>query len=194
MLRKFFNYFLQGLLFTVPLAVTVYVIIALLKTIDAIVPDVMPVKFWFPGMGILILISTITFIGILGNTVIAGPINYWFSKLLNKLPLIKTVYTALMDFTGAIVGGNKKKFNQPVLVKLREDLEKPGFVTQSDLSSWGISEEKVMVYLPHSYGFTGNIYIVPKKNVTPLNIKSSEMMKTILSGGVASGGGDETHE
>jgi uncharacterized membrane protein len=58
----------------------------------------------------------------------------------------------------------------------------------------GIEGEKVMVYLPHSYGFTGNIFIVPAKNVTPLNVKSADMMKLILSGGISGSGENEDHE
>ena len=185
MLKKIGTYFLQGVLFTVPLAVTLYVIIALLGFIDAILPTILPFKIDIPGLGLVILLVMITVIGFLGNTVIATPINYWFKRLLNKAPVIKSIYTSIMDFTEAIVGGKKKKFSKPVLVKLSPDVEKPGFITQSDLSNWGIEEEKVMVYLPNSYGFTGNIFIVPKKNVTPLKVKPAEMMKIILSGGVA---------
>ncbi len=191
MFKKLGTYFLQGVLFTVPLAVTLYVIFALLGFIDDILPTLFPFDIKIPGLGLLILVITITLIGFLGNTVIARPINYWFKRLLDKAPVIKSIYTSIMDFTEAIVGGKKKKFSQPVLVKLSPDVEKPGFITQSDLYSWGIEGEKVMVYLPHSYGFTGNIFIVPKKNVVPLKVKSAEMMKTILSGGVAESQSDK---
>jgi uncharacterized membrane protein len=191
MFKKIGTYFLQGVLFTVPLAVTLYVIFALLGFIDDILPTILPFKIDIPGLGLVILLVMITVIGFLGNTVIANPINYWFKRLLNKAPVIKSIYTSIMDFTEAIVGGKKKKFSKPVLVKLSPDVEKPGFITQSDLSSWGIGEEKVMVYLPHSYGFTGNIFIVPKKNVSPLKVKSAEMMKIILSGGVAESQSEE---
>jgi len=173
MLKKIGTYFLQGVLFTVPLAVTLYVIIALLGFIDAILPTILPFKIDIPGLGLVILLVMITVIGFLGNTVIATPINYWFKRLLNKAPVIKSIYTSIMDFTEAIVGGKKKKFSKPVLVKLSPDVEKPGFITQSDLSNWGIEEEKVMVYLPHSYGFTGNIFIVPKKKRDTVKSKAS---------------------
>jgi len=185
MLKKIGSYFLQGVLLTVPLAVTLYVIFALLGFIDDILPTILPFEIDIPGLGLVILLILITVIGFLGNTVIASPFKYWFKRLLNKAPVIKSIYTSIMDFTEALVGGKKKKFSKPVLVRLSPDVEKPGFITQSDLSSWGIEEEKVMVYLPHSYGFTGNIFIVPRKNVTPLKVKSAEMMKIILSGGVA---------
>lgn len=191
MFKKIGFYFLQGVLFTVPIAVTLYVIVALLGFIDDILPTILPFEIKIPGFGLAILVVAITVIGFLGNTVVASPINYWFNRLLKKAPLVNTIYSAIMDFTEAVVGGKKKKFSQPVLVKLSPDVEKPGFITQSDLTNWGIEEEKVMVYLPHSYGFTGNIFIVPKKNVTPLNVKASEMMKIILSGGVAESQSEE---
>jgi uncharacterized membrane protein len=193
-MRRIVYFFLQGLLFTVPLAVTVYVIFALLAFIDQLLTQVLPIEYDIPGLGILILFLSITTIGVLGNTIIAEPINNWFNKLLNKAPLIKTIYSAILDLTEALVGGKKKKFSQPVLVKLSDVVEKPGFVTKEDLSSWGVGNDKVVVYLPHSYGFTGNIFVVPKKNVTPLKVKSSEMMKTILSGGVADAQGLESNE
>ncbi|MBD78794.1 MAG: hypothetical protein CL840_07730 [Crocinitomicaceae bacterium] len=185
MFRKIFYFFLQGLLFTVPTALTLYVIIALLAFIDQLLPKILPFEINFPGIGLIILFGSITIIGVLGNTVIAQPINRWFNKLLEKAPLVKTIYMAIVDLTEVIVGGKKKKYTQPVLVKLSDVVEKPGFITKEDLTSWGIEADKVMVYLPHSYGFTGNVFVVPKKNVRPIKAKSSEMMKTILSGGVA---------
>lgn len=185
MFRKVLYFFLQGLLFTVPTALTLYVIVGLLAFIDTLLPKVIPIDLEIPGLGLIILFSVITVIGVLGNTVIAKPINRWFNKLLTKAPLVKTIYMAIVDLTEVIVGGKKKKYTQPVLVRLSDVVEKPGFVTKEDLTSWGVSEDKIMVYLPHSYGFTGNVFIVPKKNVTPLKVKSAEMMKTVLSGGVA---------
>ena len=185
MFRKTLYFFLQGLLFTVPIAITLYVIIALLASVDQLLPKILPFEVDIPGFGIIVLFGIITFIGILGNTVVAKPINRWFNRLLEKAPLIKTIYTALVDLTEVIVGGKKKKYTRPVLVKLSDVVEKPGFITKEDLSRWGISKDKVMVYLPHSYGFTGNVFIIPRANVTPIDIKAAEMMKTVLSGGVA---------
>ncbi len=185
MFRKTLYFFLQGLLFTVPTAITLYVIIVLLASVDQLLPKILPFEVDIPGFGIIVLFGIITFIGILGNTVVAKPVNRWVNRLLEKAPLIKTIYTALVDLTEVIVGGKKKKYTRPVLVKLSDVVEKPGFITKEDLSSWGISKDKVMVYLPHSYGFTGNVFIISRTNVTPIDIKAAEMMKTVLSGGVA---------
>jgi uncharacterized membrane protein len=82
--------------------------------------------------------------------------------------------------------GKKKKFNQPVLVTINRDtnLQRLGYITQSDLTNLGIYD-KVAVYLPHSYNISGNLFIVPKEHVTPLQANGAELMKFIVSGGVS---------
>ncbi|MCB0483274.1 MAG: DUF502 domain-containing protein [Flavobacteriales bacterium] len=184
LLQKLGFFFLQGVLILAPLTATVYILLLMFNFIDELLPSILPWDIRIPGLGLLILLIAVTFIGFLGNTIIAVPFKNWFAALLNKAPLLKTIYSALMDFTQAIVGGSKKKFTQPVLVKLSEGIEKPGFITQRDLSPLGIGPEKVAVYLPHSYGFTGNLFIVPTESVSLLSVKSSEMMKFLISGGV----------
>jgi uncharacterized membrane protein len=71
-------------------------------------------------------------------------------------------------------------------VKLNPELEieKIGFITQTDLSALGI-KDKIAVYLPHSYNFSGELFIVPVQNVTPIEMSSAEVMKFIISGGVS---------
>jgi len=105
---------------------------------------------------------------------------------LDGAPLIRTIYNAVKDLVGAFVG-KKKSFSQPVLVKLSNDtaIEKLGFITSEDLSELGLDSTKIAVYLPHSYAFSGNLFIVDRRNVTPINAKSADVMKFIVSGGVA---------
>ena len=179
-MKKIIRYFLQGLLYTVPIAVTVFIIYKTFNAIDNILPldD-------YPGLGILILLVSITLFGLLGSTIIANPIFSYFDRTIEKAPLIKIIYSAVKDLLSAFVG-TKKSFDQPVLVKLSENpgIEKLGFITQSDLSELGIGSDKVAVYLPHSYAWSGNQFIVPKENVTPIDASSTTVMKFIISGGV----------
>jgi len=81
--------------------------------------------------------------------------------------------------------GDKKKFNIPVIVKLSDNMSRLGFITQDDLSL--LEEENlVAVYFPHSYNFSGNLYLVPRENVRILkNVKSADVMKFIVSGGIS---------
>jgi uncharacterized membrane protein len=110
-------------------------------------------------------------------------LNY-FDSLLVKAPLIKIIYSSVKDLVSAFVG-QKKRFNEPVLVKVGSTgMEKLGFVTNRDLRFLGISEKKVAVYLPHSYAWSGNLFIVPADHVSPVDASTTDVMKFIISAGV----------
>ena len=178
-MKKIINYFLQGLLYIVPISVTLYVVYWTFQKIDGILP------FQFPGLGLIVIIALITFIGFAGSVIIASPINSFFQRLLRKAPLLKTIYSSMKDLMGTFVG-KKKGFNQAVLIKLYENstIERLGFITNENLSSLGIKGGKILVYLPHSYAFSGQLFVVEKSYITPIDKPSSEIMKLIVSGGV----------
>lgn len=138
-----------------------------------------------PGLGVLTLLIFLIFIGFIGRTFIAQPLKQVFHNLIGRIPLVKFVYSAFNDLFSAFVG-KEKKFNQPVLVKvnLSSDLEKIGFITEENLAILG-EKDKVAVYFPHSYNFSGELFIVPKANIKPLNISSSDVMKFVISAGLA---------
>jgi uncharacterized membrane protein len=178
-MKKIINYFLQGLLYIVPISVTLYVVYWTFQKIDGILP------FQFPGLGLIVIIALITFIGFAGSVIIASPINSFFQRLLRKAPFLKTIYSSMKDLMSTFVG-KKKGFNQAVLIKLYENstIERLGFITNENLSSLGIKGGKILVYLPHSYAFSGQLFVVEKSYVTPIDKPSSEIMKLIVSGGV----------
>lgn len=177
--KRILGYFFSGLLLIVPITVIIYVVYSLFIFLDTLLP------FKIPGLGVITLVIGITVLGYLGSSFIALPIRRWANQLLDRLPLIKTIYTAITDLLSAFVG-QKKSFSRPVLVKLSysNDIEKLGFITNDDLSTLGITPGKIAVYLPHSYNFSGNLFIVPKENVTPIEAPTAEVMKFIVSGGV----------
>lgn len=179
LIKGIIGYFFRGLLLVVPITVITYIIYKLFVFLDEIIPTDIP------GLGLLILLAGITVLGFLGSTFIAEPIYKRANKILDGFPLLKTIYTAISDLLSAFVG-QKKSFSRPVLVKLNResDIEKPGFVTNDDLTTLNIKTGKIAVYLPHSYNFSGNIFIVPTENVTPVEVNTAEFMKFIVSGGV----------
>ena len=179
-MKKIINYFLQGLLYIVPIYVTFYVMLWTFKKIDGLLP------FKFPGLGVIVIIALVTFIGFIGTSIIATPINAFFSRLLNKAPLLKTIYSSVKDLMSTFVG-NKKGFKKAVFIKLYENstIERIGFITNEDLKLLNINNDRVLVYIPHSYNFSGNLFVVEKKYITPIDAPSGEIMKLIVSGGVA---------
>lgn len=192
--RKLFNYFLQGLLFAAPIGLTGYIIFLVFKFSDGILKPIIEefLHFSIPGLGLVIMVILITSLGYFGQSVMARPFKVLLERLLKKVPILQMVYSSIRDFMQAFVG-KEKKFNQPVLVKVNaiSELEKLGFVTETDLSDLGIVD-KVAVYFPHSYNFSGELFIVPVHLVTPLDVPAGILMKFIVSGGVTKVEGRKT--
>ncbi|UOE40957.1 DUF502 domain-containing protein [Chryseobacterium suipulveris] len=177
--------FFQGLLILGPFAVTVWIIWYVVSSIDNLIPTLS--EKTYPGITFLIVIATTTLIGYLGSKFILGRVIVdSFDYILEHTPGIKFIYTSLKDVMTSFVG-DKKKFNQPVLIKTAEmpEVWRVGFLTQNDLSSVGYPEY-VAVYLPHSYAVSGWVVFVLAENIVHLeNVTAAQAMKFAVSGGVA---------
>jgi len=186
-MNKLIRYFLQGLLLISPIAITIYAIYVSFEFVDGLLIQYLTdlIGFKIPGLGLLIILIFITLIGIIGSSILLKPILNSLDRIISQAPLVKIIYTSIKDFMSAFVGKDKK-FTEPVLVKFDKniDLERLGFITQHDLTGLGIEANKVAVYLPHSYTFSGNLVIVPVENIKPLNANSTEVMKFIVTAGV----------
>ncbi len=176
--KRILGYFLRGLLFVVPFFLTGYIIILTVQFLDNIIP------VNIPGLGILVMLVFVTLVGYLTSIFITKSIFEELEKIVFKIPLVNILYTSIKDLMSAFVG-DKKKFNTPIIVKLSENISRLGFMTQDDLNVLG-QQDLVAVYFPHSYNFSGNLFLVPRANVTRLkNVNSTEIMKFIVSGGVS---------
>ena len=175
----------------VPLAVTIYVMVFAIVWVDGLLMDReffntgILAKYNFPGVGLVLILMLLTLIGYVGQRMISSPISLAYDKMMKKAPLIKMIYTSVKDLLSAFVGG-EKKFNQPVMVKLDEVgiLHRFGFITNTNLTELGVND-MVGVYLPSSYGMLGELYVIPKTQITPIEANSAEVMKFIVSGGVS---------
>lgn len=180
--RKLFAYLINGLVLALPIYITGFVLFTIFDALDRI----LPVDHKYPGLGILILLLVLIILGFLGAKIINDQIRNRFSKFLDRIPFIKTIYKSITDMLGAFVG-NKKRFNKPVLVKLskEQEVEVIGFITDEDLQEIGSTDEgKIGVYIPMSYSFSGHLVIVPRSNVKVINGNSLDLMKYVVSGGV----------
>ena len=184
-MNKIKNYFLKGLLYCVPMGVTIWVILEAYKLLDGIIGNHLPQSLQIPFLGILLMFIIITFFGYIGSLIIASPFNSIFLNLLNKAPLLKTIYSSVKDLMNTFVG-QKKGFSEPVLVKVYENstIQRIGFITNKDVDSLKLKKGKVLVYMPHSYAISGQLFVVEMKNITPVDKPASEVMKLIISGGV----------
>ena len=181
--NRLFKYFIAGLLYLLPLVVFGYVLYSAFILIDGIIPD----EYRFiPGLGILIIVVFLIIFGWFTTVSRIDDIaKQYFNKALNKVPVLKSIYSTLEDVSSALVG-KKKTFDRPVLVKLSKnhDMERIGFIAKEDLKFLGIDDSRIAVALPFTFSYMSKIVIVPKENITPINAKSSEVMKFLLSGGI----------
>ncbi len=189
-MKKLARYFFQGLLYVVPVAVTLYVLISSFIWLDGLLRDLdifqhePYARFNFPGLGLLVILLVITLIGFIGQRLITTPISNSFEQMLKRAPLIKVIYSSVKDLLSAFVG-KERKFEKPVLITLDKEgiLQRFGFITATDLTQLGI-KDKIAVYLPSSYGILGELYVVPANHVKPLDVHPADIMKFIVSGGV----------
>lgn len=189
--KALLNYLIRGLLIVVPIAVSVFIVVWAVTTVDSWVninsilgvdPSTGESRN-IPGLGLALVIAIILAAGIFVTYFVTEPMYNWFQRWLNKLPLFNFIYTSIKDLTEAFVG-DEKKFNYPVLVETEGDMKRIGFLTQNDLSKLDLPGEAI-VYFPFSYSFAGQVYIVKKEKIKPLNMTAADAMKLVVSGGVS---------
>lgn len=185
--KKIVNHFFQGLLLIAPVFVTIYSIFYVFNWLDTFSNNLFEFVFHFrfPGLGLLSMLALITIVGMVGSSIFLQPFLELIEKALEKTPVVKDVYSSIKDFASAFLS-NKKKFNKPVMVEMGKNsgVFKLGFITDEMLTEFSV-EDKVAVYFPHSYNFSGNLFLINKDQVQPLkDVKASHLMKYIVSGGV----------
>jgi len=192
-MKRLTSYFLQGILFLAPISITIYVIYLVFDFSDNLLQETLSsvVGVEIPGLGILIMVVFLTILGYVGQTVIARPFKAFFYKVIHTVPLLELIYSAIKDFFSAFVGKDKK-FNKPVMFKINptDNTFRIGFVTNTNLKAFG-ADEMVAVYVPFSYTFTGETYLVNKEAIKFIDAQPSEVMKFLVAGGVAEVYGNE---
>ncbi len=189
--------FFQGVVVLAPIGVTIWVVVSLFNWVDNFLPNLL--NFIFPlqfaevngqipkvtGLGFVVAITLVLVVGWLSSLFFVERLMSIFDKILEKTPGVKIIYSSVKDFLEAFAG-NKKKFDQPVLVNVDStDVWRIGFITQQNTENFGL-KDFVTVYVPHSYAISGITYIVSADRIKkmPKGVNASEAMKYVVSGGV----------
>lgn len=186
-MKRLTSYFFQGILYLAPISITAYVIYLIFDFSDNLLQELLSSMFGreIPGLGILIIFIFLTTLGYIGQTIIARPFKVFFNKVIHAVPLLELIYSAIKDFFSAFVG-KEKKFNKPVRFKINPNDQafRVGFITNTNLKAMSASD-LVAVYVPFSYTFTGETYLVSRDAIVPINVPAPEVMKFLVAGGVA---------
>lgn len=184
--------FLMGLATTLPIAVTLYVLVWLSTTAESGLGKgirlFLPDRLYSPGMGLAAGVAVVFLVGILMRAWIIRKVFGWAEALLYHLPLVRTVYRSIKDFLYYFSQLKKENSRQVVMVALgNTGIEIMGFITRHDLRDLpsGIeSRGTVAVYVPLSFQLGGLTLLLPRSAVRPVNMSMEEAMRFILTAGM----------
>lgn len=184
--------FLQGLAVTIPISLTLAIAWWLAASAERLLGELLmkllPDGWYVPGMGLVSTMALILLVGLLSHVIIFQRLFEWGEGVLARLPLIKTIYSALKDFFGYFAPDANRGFSKVVMVRLSgQEYEALGFVTREtfdDLPIDPVSEDPVAVYLPMSYQIGGYTLYLPRSSVTPVDMRFEDAMRLAVTGGV----------
>lgn len=192
------RWFVTGLLITLPLAGTYFILRALLKGMEGVLGPIMKTHFqahYYPGLGIAVLVLGIFLVGMLTTNFIGHWVVGRYERLLERLPLVRSIYSAIKSVVHTISMQGKDQFQGVVLVEFpRRDMYLLAFVVAETKGEIAIKSKRKLLnlFVPTSPNPTsGYLVFVPEEDVTFLDISVEEAMKTIMSGGIYTGGLEE---
>jgi uncharacterized membrane protein len=186
--RTFWN----GLKIFVPVVLTVAIFVGIFSTIETFFGHLLKLvipQYYFKGLGILVGVAVIFLIGLLLNAWVVRKVYAMAERLVQKIPLIKTVYNAIQDLMSYFDKGDKTAGQQAVLVNIGIG-KVMGFVTCDTLASLPLlaSDQEVLVYIPLSYQIGGLSVMISKNAITQLNWPANQAMSFILTAGMTGSG------
>jgi len=183
------RYFLSGILVIVPLIITYVVLRFFLSSIDGILSPLLVkyIGYDIPGLGIVITVIVVFIAGILTRGVLGrGAVSLW-ERLLNSLPLVRTIYSAAKQLLISIAEPKASKFQRVVIIPYpRLGMYSLAFAaSEVALDRQGVIGDYVAVFIPSTpTPFTGYMLMVKKDEVYPTNMSIEEAVKFIVSGGI----------
>jgi uncharacterized membrane protein len=193
-LRGLRRYLVAGLLIWLPLGATVLTFKFLLDLADEILkllpeawrPDAL-LGFHLPGFGVLLALIVLLGTGFLVANLIGSTLVAWWEELLNRIPLVRSIYSGVKGLTETLVS-TKGSFHRVVLVEYpRREMWSIGFVTASEVPdiSAVTGEKQVCVYVPTTPNPTsGLIVYVPASQVRESTMSVDEAMKMVVTMGI----------
>ncbi len=179
--------FFKGLATIIPIALTLIIVFWLAGLAEGgvgrAIQFLLPENWYIRGMGLVGGILLVILIGLLSQVYLFRKLIAFGEGILDRMPVVKSVFRATKDFVEYFSGDDQGKFNQVVLVR-HPDLKFSvlGFITREDFSSLPFgSEGEVAVYLPLSYQIAGYTLFVPREWCEPVDMPFEDAVRLILT-------------
>ena len=187
---KLRNNFIAGVVVLIPIGITLYLTLFIIKISGSIIPkEINPnnyLPFNIPGVEIIIALIVITFIGWLSLSFLGKKFFELFNNILRKIPILRTIYSAIGQMTETFTKSDNKQKSVVLLEYPRKDIWAVGFATKENkgLIKNKVGEDIINVFVPTTPNPTsGFLLMVPKKDLIYLDITFEQASKFIVSAG-----------
>jgi len=191
-LSRFRNYFITGIVVLIPIGITIYLTIFIIKISSKILPkEINPnnyLPYNIPGVEIFISIILITFIGWLSLSFIGRKLLEIFNNILKRIPILRTIYSAIGQMTETFTKSDKEKKNVVLVEYPRKGSWAVGFATKKNSGEITnkTKKELINVFVPTTPNPTsGFLLMFPKDEVIYLDLSFEEASKFIVSAGTS---------
>ena len=185
-LRTFF----RGLAAILPLALTgsliTWAVVSGETLLRSVIVIWLPEDQYWPGMGFVLSIALVFLTGLLLYSFVARRLYRAFTALLERIPVVKSIYGMFVDVARLVASGDERPFRKVVMVRMPEGMELIGFLTREGFDDHpDIGTDKLAVYLPMSYQLGGFTVIVSAENVRELDMTVEEALRFCVTAGVS---------
>lgn len=182
--------FWKGLATLLPLGLTLYALYWVVVSLEGVLGSLVPEHLYVPGSGLALGVLLVALFGALMHFFLFERLIHLGSSLLTRIPVVKSLYSALQDFFAYLGHRSTDELSRVVLVSMEDGSELIGFVTNPRFRlPGGASDdtaERVSVYLPMSYQIGGFMLLVSADRLAPLDISVEDAMRLVLTAGVQS--------
>ena len=189
-LAKIRNNFIAGIVVLIPIGITLYLTIFIIRISGNIIPEeINPnnyLPFNIPGVEILIALFLITFIGWISLSFIGKKFFEFFNNFLKKIPILRTIYSAIGQMTESFTKTDNSEKSVVLLEYPRKGIWVVGFATKENkgIIKNKINENLVNVFVPTTPNPTsGFLLMLPKKDLIYLDVSFEQASKFIVSAG-----------
>lgn len=191
------RYLIAGVLFWLPVLATVWVLTFIVELMDRtllLLPDVVRPEnvlgFEIPGLGIVFAFVVLLLTGLAVTNLVGRQIVTWWEGLMQRIPLVRSVYGGVRSFTDTVLNKQGSSFRQVVMIEYpRKEMWSIGFITADNIhaASEKTGETQVCVYVPTTPNPTsGLIVMLPRRDIVELDMSVDAAMKLIVTLGVVS--------
>ena len=191
-IAKLRNYFITGIVVLVPIGITLYLTKFFITVSSKLIPsEINPNNYLpilIPGLEIILAIIFITLIGYLSLSFIGKKVLQLFNELLKKIPILRTIYSAIGQMAETLAPKRKSKKSVVLVEYPRKGSWAVGFATKDNKGeiSKKTNQKLVNVFVPTTPNPTsGFLLMFPKEDIIYLNMNFEEASKFIVSAGTS---------